>query len=326
MTQQPPPAPREERDDHQSVASAIPGAWVQPAAAFADESSVVRPDRRDAGGASGRVVRLLVLAVLSAGTAAFAWGVTVALQSLDDEEAAALPSVASGASPARAATDPAEAVSAPSPASDAAPLTVVAAAIAEEGAAERALEGEPPVPAADPSFPALPPPSDDVGAAPGDDIPAPKRLRAARASSERDDEVKPRMARYERDLKKRQRLARAHKRRASARRQSAPDDPAPTTTAAASAAPESAARAPVTAASLTREAERLFAAGELREARALAERALEESRGYPRAHRALAVICAKQGDSACARKGYETYLKLAPGAPDAPDVRRILGM
>src|SRR5690606_20523378 len=80
------------RDD--DIARAIPGAWSQPASAFVDESSVVRPDRRLDNSPRGRVVRLLVLAGFAAGTSAFAWGVTVALQGLDEEETVATPKVA----------------------------------------------------------------------------------------------------------------------------------------------------------------------------------------------------------------------------------------
>lgn len=298
---QPASAPQDERDEG-APTNAIPGAWARPASAFADESSVVRPaDRASEGGS--RAVSLVVLAVLALGTAGFAWGVTVALQQLDADE----PGVGV---PARATT-------AERPASSGESATPASAAVT------------PPVPDADPSFPALPDaqaadPSVDARAAaepsvdePDIDIPTPKLLRLARA--EGGDDEDPKKKRYKRLARKKQQLARKGraKRAKDARQGTEPTAPA----AVSSSEPP----AP-TAASLTRDAEQLFSQGKLVEARAVAERALDLSRGYPRAHRALAVICAKQGDTTCARQGYETYLRLAPNAPDAPDVRRILGM
>lgn len=312
--------PGSERDD--GSGSAIPGAWARPASAFADEASVVRPER--AGPKGSRVQSLAVLAVLAVGTAAFSWGITVALQRLDDEPAPAI----SGTP--RASNVVAEAASVPEP---------------------------PPVPAADPDFPALPDPRDDDqgedgrddaraaaaepvadGRAPSaavgepaldDDVPAPRALRLARALAREGADDEPARQKRMKRARKGQKLSAAAKKRMKQRRAAHARDDAAVATAAPAPAPTVAAPPPApapTAASLTREAERLFSQGKLAEARGVVERALGMSRGYPRAHRALAVICAKQGDTACARKGYETYLRLAPDAPDAPDVRRILGM
>ncbi len=46
---------------------------------------------------------------------------------------------------------------------------------------------------------------------------------------------------------------------------------------------------------------------------------------YPALHRNLGVARARRKDIAGARAAYEEYIRLAPTAPDAPDVRRILG-
>lgn len=307
---QPEKAPQ--REEEGTPASAIPGAWAQPAAAFVDESSVVRPER---GGGGSRVASLVVLSVLAVGAAGFAWGITVALQGLDENEAA----VASAQAPS---------------------------ADAPTGARS---QGAPTVPDADPSFPALPETDESVHGEPTGDapnpvvadesvdeldveLPAPKLIRLARTGKR--EAEKPRK-RYQRAVSKEQRKAarpsttQARKRGKQAVQQQRASTAA--TKHAAAVEPQKATkpeapRAAPTAASLTREAEKLYSAGQLSEARGVAERALGLSSGYPRAHRALAVICAKQGDTACARRGYETYLRLAPDAPDAPDVRRILGM
>lgn len=60
-----------------------------------------------------------------------------------------------------------------------------------------------------------------------------------------------------------------------------------------------------------------------------AHKALEKAVGidplYAPAWRDLGVARARLGDETGARAAYETYLRLAPQAPDAPDVRRMLG-
>lgn len=287
-----------DREEDGPAVPVIPGAWAQPASSFADEASVVRPERTGNGRKEGRVPRLLALGGISLGVAAFAWGVTVSLHQLDDKDgvaekepevASVTPTVTSPPSPAPKPVDEAERDPAvPEAASD-------DATEAEEVVA---------VPRADPSFPSMP----DPAAASGDDVPAPQRVRVASAGTGADD-VKEYAGK-----RKRQAKALAAAKLTRQKQAAGNDDDA--------AKPQ---KSP-SAVALTREAEKLFAIGKLPAARGLAQRAVVEDSRYPRAHRTLAVICAKQGDGACARKGYETYLELAPDAADAPDVRRILGM
>lgn len=334
--------PDDEREDlpDRVGGSMIPGAWAQPASAFVDESHVVRPDRSGSDPSAGRVRRLLVLAAFSLGTAGFAWGVTVALQGLDDEEEltpAQLASIAATPKPA-ALTPPS-----PKPAAvrsvDEAEGEVIAPAPTEAAlAASEPSDDEAglPVPAADPTFPHLPAAmrgaeDEAVEPQPAASEPPRERLRPAQRAYE-DDRAAGKKQRYRRMPRKGQRLATAP---SGVQKPALTTKPAPAARGTSAAtAPKastatstgSSAAAPQSAASLTLEAEKLFASGQLAPARALAERAVKVGQAYPRAHRTLAVICAKQGDGGCARKGYERYLLLAPDAPDAPDVRRILGM
>lgn len=295
-------------------ASAIPGAWARPAAAFVDETTVVRPERR-AGGS--RAASLVVLGLLAVGAAVFAWGVTLALNDVDEVNPTG------PVEPKRAA---ASATSAPT---------------------------APPVPDGDPSFPSLPDGKageasepradarepvahDEVAHAENVDeldvdIPAPKLIRLARTSASKGelDKAKKRSKNARGEQKRYARQTKGQSARGKARANEGATPRATATATSAEAASSAKGDVPAprpTAASLTREAEKLYAAGDLDEARDVVERALELSPGYPRAHRALGIICAKQGDTPCARGGYETYLRLAPDAPDAPDVRRILGM
>jgi Flp pilus assembly protein TadD len=53
-------------------------------------------------------------------------------------------------------------------------------------------------------------------------------------------------------------------------------------------------------------------------------KAIDLAPEYAPAHRDLGVIRARRGNESGARKAYWQYLKLAPRAPDAADVRRIL--
>lgn len=295
----------EDREQDGPAGPVIPGAWAQPASSFADETTVVRPERKGDGRKGGRTARLLALVGISLGLAAFAWGVTVSLQQLEDEDGATeAPAELASVTPAVALPPP----PAPKPVDEAEREPAV-----PEGAGDDAAEPEEvvAVPRADPSFPSMP----DPAAARADDVAAPERVRTASARTGADDVKDP--------TGKRKRQAKALAAAATLARKK---QPATTTTATADDDDAAKPKKSPSAVALTREAEKLFSIGKLPAARGLAQRAVVEDGRYPRAHRTLAVICAKQGDGACARKGYETYLKLAPDAADAPDVRRILGM
>jgi len=54
-------------------------------------------------------------------------------------------------------------------------------------------------------------------------------------------------------------------------------------------------------------------------------RSLEFDPSLAQAHRGLGISYASQGRSADAVREYRTYLQMAPNAPDADQVRRILG-
>ena len=75
---------------------------------------------------------------------------------------------------------------------------------------------------------------------------------------------------------------------------------------------------------LSRQAEAMVKAGELADAKPLLERCLKLDVGYARCHRTLGIIYARTGDAPTAAYHYGRYLDLAPDAPDAPDIRRLL--
>jgi regulator of sirC expression with transglutaminase-like and TPR domain len=54
-------------------------------------------------------------------------------------------------------------------------------------------------------------------------------------------------------------------------------------------------------------------------------KAIEMNPKHPNAHRNLGVVLEELGDPAGAAKEFETYLQLAPNAPDAATIRSIVG-
>jgi tetratricopeptide (TPR) repeat protein len=76
---------------------------------------------------------------------------------------------------------------------------------------------------------------------------------------------------------------------------------------------------------LVRRAEKRIELGNHWGAKKLIDRALTLDPDNARGQRARGVVCAATGDGDCARAAYRRYLELRPDAPDAPDVRRILG-
>ncbi len=64
---------------------------------------------------------------------------------------------------------------------------------------------------------------------------------------------------------------------------------------------------------------------EFNEAERVLKRAIRLDPNYPLPYRTLGIVRARDENYDGARWAYQKYLKLAPHAPDAPDVRRILG-
>lgn len=77
--------------------------------------------------------------------------------------------------------------------------------------------------------------------------------------------------------------------------------------------------------SLIEKGEKLVRRGRYATAIKTLEQAAALDPRYPRVHRALGIAKARKGDVPGARASYERYLELDPNAPDAADVRRILG-
>jgi len=71
--------------------------------------------------------------------------------------------------------------------------------------------------------------------------------------------------------------------------------------------------------------ERYVRKGRYKSAARVLEKAARLDPNFPRVQRSLGIARARLGDYAGARKAYERYLELDPSAPDAADVRRILG-
>jgi tetratricopeptide (TPR) repeat protein len=69
---------------------------------------------------------------------------------------------------------------------------------------------------------------------------------------------------------------------------------------------------------------RLLLKGEVTEAIRTLARAIEYDPAYAKAYRSLGVAFAKNGDTALAVQSYKEYLRRAPEAPDADQVRRII--
>lgn len=64
---------------------------------------------------------------------------------------------------------------------------------------------------------------------------------------------------------------------------------------------------------------------EFNEAERVLKQAMRLDPNYPLPYRTLGIVRARDENYEGARWAYQKYLKLAPHAPDAPDVRRILG-
>jgi pSer/pThr/pTyr-binding forkhead associated (FHA) protein len=82
----------------------------------------------------------------------------------------------------------------------------------------------------------------------------------------------------------------------------------------------------VTVKQLINKSNRYLYNGQAKRALPFLEKALRKAPNNPQIHRGLGIAYATLGQDAAARKHYLRYLKLAPSAADAADVRNILGL
>jgi tetratricopeptide (TPR) repeat protein len=192
------------------------------------------------------------------------------------------------------------------------PVTVAPAATTGDG-----------VPAGDPSFPELPPAATDD--ATGEEPPPDAKKADAKKADVKKADAKKADAKKADTKEPPAAVPAPRKIDASEKKDATPPAAADAKDAAPKAKPDPAVTKKRRVKRYVLRAELALSKGDHEKAGALVEKALKLDPTFARAHRTKALACARRGDQACTRASYEAYLQHAPDAPDAQQVRAILG-